>query len=78
MTIQKNKKVKYNRKDRNMKAKSLAAVVSQKEIAENIFDMWIETDLAKEAHPGAHPAFHTMTDAIHNYLSDTVPKRLRC
>ncbi|MBQ2804127.1 MAG: dihydroorotate dehydrogenase electron transfer subunit [Lachnospiraceae bacterium] len=35
-----------------MKEKSTAIVISQKEIAENIFDMWIETRLAKEAHPG--------------------------
>ena len=35
-----------------MKAKALATVISQVEIAENIFDMWIATDLAKEAHPG--------------------------
>ncbi len=35
-----------------MKAKALANVISQMEIAENIFDMWIETELAKEAHPG--------------------------
>ena len=35
-----------------MKEKAIANVISQAEIAENIFDMWIETDLAKEAHPG--------------------------
>ncbi|MBQ7775913.1 MAG: dihydroorotate dehydrogenase electron transfer subunit [Lachnospiraceae bacterium] len=35
-----------------MKEKVTAQVISQKEIAENIFDMWIETNLAKEAHPG--------------------------
>lgn len=35
-----------------MKAKTTATVISQKEIAANIFDMWIETELAKEAHPG--------------------------
>ena len=35
-----------------MKEKVTAKVISQKEIAENIFDMWIETGLAKEAHPG--------------------------
>ena len=35
-----------------MKAKKAATVVYQVEIAENIFDMWIETELAKEAHPG--------------------------
>ena len=35
-----------------MKEKVTAKVISQQEIAENIFDMWIETGLAKEAHPG--------------------------
>ncbi len=35
-----------------MKEKVTARVISQVEIAENIFDMWIETGLAKEAHPG--------------------------
>ena len=35
-----------------MKEKVTAKVIFQQEIAENIFDMWIETDLAKEAHPG--------------------------
>lgn len=35
-----------------MKEKVTAKVISQKEIAESIFDMWIETTLAKEAHPG--------------------------
>ena len=35
-----------------MKEKVTAQVISQQEIAENIFDMWIETGLAQEAHPG--------------------------
>lgn len=35
-----------------MKEKSPGKVISQKEIAANIFDMWIETGLAKQAHPG--------------------------
>ena len=35
-----------------MKEKVTAKVISQQEIAENIFDMWIETGLAQEAHPG--------------------------
>ena len=35
-----------------MKEKAIAKVISQAEIAANIFDMWIETGLAKEAHPG--------------------------
>ena len=35
-----------------MKEKVTAKVISQQEIADNIFDMWIETGLAQEAHPG--------------------------
>lgn len=35
-----------------MKAKQTAKVLSQKEIAPAIFDMWIETSLAKNAVPG--------------------------
>lgn len=35
-----------------MKQKTKAAVISQREIAPNIFDMWIETELAMEAKPG--------------------------
>lgn len=35
-----------------MKEKVTVRVISQTEIANNIFDMWIETGLAKEAHPG--------------------------
>lgn len=35
-----------------MKEKVTAKVISQQEIAANIFDMWIETGLAKETHPG--------------------------
>ncbi len=35
-----------------MKEKSLGKVLSQREIATNIYDMWIETQLAKQAHPG--------------------------
>ena len=35
-----------------MKEKVTAQVISQQEIAENIFDMWIETGLAAQAHPG--------------------------
>ena len=41
------------RKDRkDMKQKQNATVFSQKEIAPQIFDMWIETSLADEAKPG--------------------------
>ena len=35
-----------------MKQKVTASVISQKEIAPNIFDMWIATDLAAQALPG--------------------------
>lgn len=35
-----------------MKEKVTAVVISQAEIAPSIFDMWIETSLAKEAKPG--------------------------
>ncbi len=35
-----------------MKKKITALVISQQEIADNIFDMWLETEQAKEAHPG--------------------------
>lgn len=35
-----------------MKQKQTAAVLSQREIAPDIFDMWIKTTLAKEAAPG--------------------------
>jgi len=35
-----------------MKEKQIAKVISQKEIAKNIFDMWIETSLADMAKPG--------------------------
>ncbi len=35
-----------------MKQKQTAVVASQKEIAPQIFDMWINTELAAEARPG--------------------------
>lgn len=35
-----------------MKQKTTAKVLSQQEIAPQIFDMWLETELAKEAHAG--------------------------
>ena len=35
-----------------MKQKQTAAILSQKEIAPQIYDMWIETDLAEQAKPG--------------------------
>ena len=35
-----------------MKQKCTARVISQREIAPDIYDMWLETELAKEARPG--------------------------
>ena len=35
-----------------MKEKVTAKIICQTEIAGGIFDMWLETELAKEAHPG--------------------------
>ena len=40
------------RKDLDMKQKQTASVISQKELAPGIFDMWIGTDLAAQAVPG--------------------------
>ena len=40
------------------KKKVKATVVSQKEIAEQIYDMWLETNLAKDAHPGQFVAVY--------------------
>lgn len=42
-----------------MKQKTLAKVISQKEISKGIFDLWIETDLAKEAHAGQFIGVYT-------------------
>ena len=35
-----------------MKEKVMAKVLSQKELAPRIFDLWIETSIAKDAKPG--------------------------
>ena len=35
-----------------MKEKVMGRILSQTEISEGIYDMWIETELAKQAHPG--------------------------
>ena len=35
-----------------MKQKQTARVISQRETAPSIFDMWIETSLAEQAKPG--------------------------
>lgn len=40
------------------KKKVTATVVSQKEIAEQIYDLWLETDLAKDARPGQFVAVY--------------------
>ena len=40
------------------KKKIKATVVSQNKIAEQIYDMWLETDLAKAAHPGQFVAVY--------------------
>ena len=38
--------------DMSRKKKVKAKVVSQKQIADQIFDLWLETELAKDAHAG--------------------------
>lgn len=40
------------------KKKVTAAVVSQEKIAEQIYDLWLETDLAADAHPGQFAAIY--------------------
>ena len=45
--------------DKKLKRKVLARVISQKEIAPNIFDMRLETELAKEAKPGQFIGVYT-------------------
>lgn len=40
------------------KKKVTATVVSQKEIAEQIYDLWLETELAKEVRPGQFAAVY--------------------
>lgn len=40
------------------KKKVKATVMSQKEIAENIYDLWLETELALDAHPGQFVAVY--------------------
>lgn len=41
------------------KTKEIARVCSQREIAKDIFDMWIETSLAKDARPGQFISVYT-------------------
>ena len=40
------------------KKKTIATVVSQKEIAEQIYDLWLETELAADARPGQFVAVY--------------------
>ncbi len=40
------------------KKKVTATVISQKQIGEQIFDLWLETKLAKDAHPGQFVAVY--------------------
>ncbi|MCM1087942.1 MAG: dihydroorotate dehydrogenase electron transfer subunit [Muribaculaceae bacterium] len=40
------------------KKKTIVTVVSQKQIAEQIYDMWLETDLAQNARPGQFVAVY--------------------
>lgn len=42
----------------SQKKKITAKVVSQKEIAPRIFDLWLETELASDAHPGQFAAVY--------------------
>jgi hypothetical protein len=44
------------------KKKTTVAVVSQKQIAAQIYDLWVETELAKEAaQDGDNPAFEAIS-----------------
>ena len=44
--------------DMSQKKKTTAKVISQKEIAPQIFDLWLETELASDAHPGQFVAVY--------------------
>ena len=50
--------------DMSRKKKVKAKVVSQKQIADQIFDLWLETELAKNAHAGQFIAVYP-----HNAIS---------
>ena len=41
-----------------MKKKELATVISQNTLAPDIYDMWLETSLAKDAKPGQFVAVY--------------------
>lgn len=45
------------------KKKTMAKVVSQKEIAPQIYDLWLETELAQDAHPGQFVALYPKSEA---------------
>lgn len=45
------------------KKKEMAIVLSQKELTENIFDLWLETDLALQAKPGQFMCLYTKDGA---------------
>ena len=45
------------------KKKETAKVISQEMLAGNIYSMWIETDIAKEARPGQFISVYTKSEA---------------
>lgn len=45
------------------KKKTKATIVSQKQIAEQIYDLWMETKLAKDAHPGQFVAVYPHSES---------------
>ena len=47
----------------SQKKKTTAKVVSQKEIAPQIFDLWLETELAQDARPGQFVALYPKSEA---------------
>ncbi|MDE7199537.1 MAG: dihydroorotate dehydrogenase electron transfer subunit, partial [Lachnospiraceae bacterium] len=46
------------------KKKVTAKIVSQKQIGEQIFDLWLETALAKNAHPGQFVAVYPRSESM--------------
>ena len=48
---------------RQMKKKELATVISQDTLAPDIYDMWLETSLAKDAKPGQFVAVYPLDGA---------------
>ncbi len=47
----------------SQKKKTTAKIVSQKEIAPQIFDLWLETELAQDARPGQFVALYPKSEA---------------